>query len=101
MNGSNSACDWLISQLNEKLLQGKGIDSHNKIVWDQSSNGEKVHFYAFLCYMLMSFTDNVPLIPLEQREKVREFVEELVSTLVGGSIDNAPVGQLCEKTECK
>lgn len=46
--------------------------------------------------------DNAPfLIPLEQREKVREFVEELVSTLVGGSIDNAPVGQLYENVECK
>lgn len=46
-------------------------------------------------------TDNVPLIPLEQREKVREFVEELVSTLVGGSIDNAPVSQLYENKGCK
>lgn len=41
LNGSSSACDWLISQLNDKLLQGKSADGHNKIVWNQSSsNGE-------------------------------------------------------------
>lgn len=41
LNGSGSACDWLISQLNERLLQGKSADSHNKIVWNQAnSNGE-------------------------------------------------------------
>ncbi|KAJ6643313.1 hypothetical protein Bhyg_08273 [Pseudolycoriella hygida] len=80
-NGSNSACDWLISQLNEKLLQEKG--SQKQIIWDASSTN-----------------DNGPLIPLEQREKVREFVEELVSTLIGGSIENAPVGQLSEDKEC-
>lgn len=52
-------------------------------------------------YLSKEFTDNAPLIPLEQREKVREFVEELVSTLVGGSIDHAPVGQLYKNKECK
>ncbi|KAG4073806.1 hypothetical protein HA402_001030 [Bradysia odoriphaga] len=82
LHGTSSACDWLISQLNERLLQGKGNEDHSKIVW--SSND-----------------DSAPLIPLEQREKVREFVEELVSTLVGGSIDSAPVGQLFENKECK
>ncbi|XP_037046730.1 uncharacterized protein LOC119081716 isoform X2 [Bradysia coprophila] len=81
LHGSSSACDWLISQLNERLLQGKDNEDHSKIVW--SSND-----------------DSAPLIPLEQREKVREFVEELVSTLVGGTIDNAPVGQLFENKEC-
>ncbi|XP_037046735.1 uncharacterized protein LOC119081716 isoform X6 [Bradysia coprophila] len=80
LHGSSSACDWLISQLNERLLQGKDNEDHSKIVW--SSND-----------------DSAPLIPLEQREKVREFVEELVSTLVGGTIDNAPVGQLFENKE--
>lgn len=52
-------------------------------------------------YLTCKITDNAPLIPLDQREKVREFVEELVSTLVGGPIDNAPVGQLFENKECK
>lgn len=63
----------------------------------------KIQFYLWqICVLIQGyFTDNAPLIPLEQREKVREFVEELVSTLVGGSIDNAPVGQLYENKECK
>lgn len=41
LNGSNTACDWLIAQLNEKLLQGKAVDGASQIVWDQSNaNGE-------------------------------------------------------------
>lgn len=46
-------------------------------------------------------TKSVPLIPHEQREKVREFIEELISSMIGGSIDDASVGQLFSNYACK
>lgn len=51
--------------------------------------------------IIFYFTDDSPLIPLNQRDKVREFIEELISSLVGGSIEDATVGQLYNNYECK
>lgn len=56
-----------------------------------------------------SFADETLLVPTEQRDNVREFIEELVASMVVGgdgggvveSLDNVPIGQLYKDLECK
>lgn len=48
-----------------------------------------------------NFNESLGSIPLEQKEKVREFLEDLLSSMLGGSLDNVPVGKIRKSEECK
>lgn len=39
--------------------------------------------------------------PLQERIRVREFIEDLISSMLGGSIDDVCVGQIYENIECE
>lgn len=48
------------------------------------------------------FSDDTLIVPTEQRDIVREFIEELVASMIGGgSLDNVPIGQLYSSLDCK
>lgn len=54
------------------------------------------------CYYNNSFADDTLFVPTEQREIVREYIEELVASMIGGgSLDNVPIGQLYNDLECE
>lgn len=62
------------------------------------------HWNTSLCSALSLYaatTDKSSPIPLEQRIKVREFVEDLITSLLGGPVDDVSVGQLFKNLDCK
>lgn len=48
-----------------------------------------------------SFPESTYSISIEQKAKVREFLEEIISDMVGGPLDEVPVTQLHPENECK
>lgn len=51
---------------------------------------------------MISFTDDTLFVPTEQRDIVREYIEELAASMIGGgSLDNVPIGQLYKDLECE
>lgn len=60
---------------------------------------QKETFFINLCCPL--FSDKSSPIPLKQRIRVREFIEELLSSMLGGPLDSVYVGQIYKNLECK
>lgn len=48
-----------------------------------------------------SFPESTYSISIEQKAKVREFLEEIISEMVGGPLDEVPVTQLHPQNECE
>lgn len=78
------AGEWLLLKLNEKFNLSSG---RIKLV-DTSDSDD-------------NFNASLGSVPLDQKEKVREFLEDLLSSMLGGSLDNIPVGQIRKSDECK
>lgn len=61
-----------------------------------------VIFFKYIAILYLSFLDDTLFVPTEQRDIVREYIEELVASMIGGgSLDNVPIGQLYKDLECK
>lgn len=45
--------------------------------------------------------DDSSSIPLQQTIRVREFVENLIGFMLGGSLDDVYIGQIFKNLECK
>lgn len=48
-----------------------------------------------------SFPESTYSISIEQKAKVREFLEEIISEMVGGPLDEVPVTQIHQENECE
>lgn len=56
---------------------------------------------TLLLFLGLLFLDKSSPIPLKQRIRVREFIEELLSSMLGGPLDSVYVGQIYKNLECK
>lgn len=63
------------------------------LIWDL--------LFLFLGVNITTHLDESSPIPLQQRVRVREFIEELLGSMLGGSLDNVCVGQIYKNLECK
>lgn len=54
-----------------------------------------------VCRFQLTELDDTSPIPLQQRVRVREFIEDLLASMLGGSLDNVCVGQIYKNLECK
>lgn len=60
-------------------------------------------FYIYLNLNIQSsaHADESSPIPLQQRVRIREFIEDLLASMLGGSLDHVCVGQIYKNLECK
>lgn len=80
-NAHHRAGEWILQQLNQKF-KIPGIESNELII---QSNDES------------TFQNVSP----KQRERVREFLEDLLSSMLGGSLDDITVGRMYKNDDCK
>lgn len=120
------ACDWLLERLNkrfEKLENNNSTSKHKTVAKSAGApvpdrkrfddvmlelNSKQVLAVKRRDLKLTmvhpispSITDKSSPIPLEQRIKVREFVEDLLSSMLGGPLDEVSVGELFKHLECE
>ncbi|XP_055690893.1 microtubule-associated protein futsch isoform X2 [Lutzomyia longipalpis] len=76
------AGEWILDQLNQRFKSPRSDTSRDDLSFkdaETQSNG--------------SFLGSSHSITLEQKEKVREFLEDVIASMIGGSLDDVPVNQ--------
>lgn len=84
-NAHHRAGEWILHQLNQKFKISGNDDSLNHSELIIQSNDDS------------SFKNVSP----NQRERVREFLEDLLSSMLGGSLDDITVGRMYKNNDCK
>ena len=81
----------------------RGMWKHvSELLWIfKRSSDLKVPSLPFPTESVQSAAESTYSIPLEQKAKVREFLEEIISEMIGGPLDEVPVTQLHSEPECK
>ncbi|XP_055702479.1 titin-like isoform X3 [Phlebotomus papatasi] len=77
------AGEWILDQLNQRFKSPQSDTSRDDLSFkdaETQSDG--------------SFLGSAHSISLEQKEKVREFLEEVIASMIGGSLDSVPVNQI-------
>lgn len=71
--------------------------------YDLGDGGRCVHNKPHSAHIFMLFADETLVVPIEQRDVVREYIEKLVASMVGGdaTLDRVPIGQLYSNLNCK
>lgn len=59
------------------------------------------NFHFWFLESERSFPDSTYSISIEQKARVREFLEEIISEMVGGDLDEVPVNQMHQERECE
>lgn len=77
------AGEWLLQQISQNFFATETIDQ--TILLNVDENNE----YEF------------NQISLSQKERIREFLEELLGTMLGGSLDEISVGPIRKSKDCK
>lgn len=83
-NSHHRAGEWILQQLNLKFKVPGNIDNLSNELIIQSNDET-------------SFKNVSP----NQRERVREFLEDLLSSMLGGSLDDITVGRMYKNDDCK
>lgn len=63
-----------------------------------------IEHYNCIIYFDLFGKDETLVVPIEQRDVVRDYIEKLVSSMVdtdAGSLDCVPIGQLSTNRHCK
>lgn len=82
-NAHHRAGEWILQQLNQKFKIPGTVDNLSNVIIQ--SNDES------------SFKNVSP----NQKERVREFLEDLLSSMLGGSLDDITVGRMYKNDDCK
>lgn len=99
------AGEWLLKQLN----QMKDSDASIHLSQENNLNLEgKIFLLHHLTLDFLTTFENFPdeeslaaFVSRNQREKVRQFIEELLAKLLDGPLDDVSVGQLSTDENCK
>ncbi|XP_031621814.1 putative uncharacterized protein DDB_G0291812 isoform X7 [Contarinia nasturtii] len=87
------AYDWIFDQLNQRF-DAKSIDAHVKNIPPINEIDATLEDDVML-----KLNDETSPIPLQQRVRVREFIEDLLASMLGGTLDNVCVGQIYKNLE--
>lgn len=124
--GYLQAYDWIFERLNRKFSERASAIPGDKSNVEQrrccsnvmlDSNGNFIWFFRFstVCWRLAGrapinlynfpfFIAGEPVLvppPLQDRIRVREFIEDLISSMLGGSLDDVCVGRIYENIDCE
>lgn len=83
-NAQHRAGEWILQQLNQKFKIPGTVDNLSNELIIQSNDES-------------SFKNVSP----NQKERVREFLEDLLSSMLGGSLDDITVGRMYKNDDCK
>ncbi|XP_059615999.1 uncharacterized protein LOC132261281 isoform X2 [Phlebotomus argentipes] len=76
------AGEWILDQLNQRFKSPRSDTSRDDLSFKDAETQSEG-----------SFLGSAHSISLEQKEKVREFLEDIIASMIGGSLDNVPVNQ--------
>ncbi|GAB0097555.1 hypothetical protein DMENIID0001_132050 [Sergentomyia squamirostris] len=77
------AGEWILDQLNQRFKSPRSDASREDLSFkDAETQSER------------SFLGSSHSISLEQKEKVREFLEDIIASMIGGPLENVPVNQI-------
>lgn len=106
--------DWIENFANEPVLsQGIGrlkwsnADAAVMLCWIQTVTQQNCFEWLLMNLTVavwLRFISGEPVIvppPLQERIRVREFIEDLISSMLGGNLDDVCVGQIYENIECE
>lgn len=123
-DGQLRAGEWILDQLNrrfktpsgagERLANGaaigqdgtatishRDVETRKREAYYRPQDLPLLHKYFIVSESERSYPESTYSISIEQKAKVREFLEEIISEMVGGPLDEVPVTQLHKEPECK
>lgn len=114
--GYLQAYDWIFERLNRKFSERASAIAREKSEVEQrrccsnvmlDSNGNSIWLWCLFnsrsTIVPFSVSGEPVLVPppLQERIRVREFIEDLISSMLGGSLDDVCVGQIYENIDCE
>lgn len=103
------AGEWILDQLNRRFKGPKSDVSRDDTVSYKDAETRKSRVFPipklfwpfYLSESERSFNGSTYSISIEQKEKVRQFLEEIIADIIGGPLDEVPVTKLHSHPDCK